>query len=244
VAAVAGVDDDAADLEAESADERAFAVSHGSGFAGGSGVGDRGRGDFGVGLANFMRVGDRGRGCWRRRDDRGRGRLGGGVLLRGVLVDDGGDGLGCRLARGVDAAGQVADGKHISGTRLLEGECVGDGGRGLGPVLRRPHGGTGDGSLAAVDVDDEAVGIGKEKRGVFGDVVDVEHDASHVVGVLRRADLLEETVVGDGEALADEFLGEPGAVKVEIDAVGIGDACGFVGNVVAEIDGDARVGRR
>ena len=54
----------------------------------------------------------------------------------------------------------------------------------------------------------------------------------------------QEAIVGDGEALADQFLRETGVVEVEVNAIRVRDACGFEGDIVTEIDGDAGVSGR
>ena len=93
----------------------------------------------------------------------------------------------------------------------------------------------------AVNIDDEAIRIGKEEGGILRHVADVQNDAGGSGRGLRGANALEESVVRYGEAFADQFWRQTGIVQVEKDAIGMGDAGRLVGNFVAQVDCDPGV---
>ncbi len=95
-----------------------------------------------------------------------------------------------------------------------------------------------------MDVDDETWRILQKERGVVAEAADVEDDAGGVGGGLRGADAGEEAVVGDFDGAAGELGREAGAVEVEEDAVGVGDARGLVEDLLLEVDGDAGIALR
>ena len=68
-------------------------------------------------------------------------------------------------------------------------------------------------------VNDQAIGIGQQKRGVIADVIDVEHHPGHVSLVLGDPDLSQETIRYI-KALAHQCRRQFGLVKVKENPVG------------------------
>lgn len=93
----------------------------------------------------------------------------------------------------------------------------------------------------AVDIDDEAVGIGKKESGILLEVADVEDDAGELGRDLRGTDAGEEAAIVDRESFAGEFRREARVVEIEVNAVGIFYAGGFKLDLIAEVNSDASV---
>ena len=95
----------------------------------------------------------------------------------------------------------------------------------------------------SMDVDDEPIRVRQQKRRILRDIVHIQHHARHVVGILRRADALQKSIIGNREGLARQFLRQPRAMQVEVNAVGAGHARRLILHLVAKVDGDTRVRR-
>ena len=77
--------------------------------------------------------------------------------------------------------------------------------------------------LAAVDIDDQAIGIGQQKGRVVGDIIDLKHHPHHALLKLRDAHPAQKSV-GDLEGFADQGGSQLGVMQVKENPVGIGDA--------------------
>ncbi len=247
VAAVAGVDHDAADFQSQSARQRALAVAGGFGLRRGFQRSAHFQRFFGKRqkcfLCNFGAVG-----CLIRRRFGGRRRgvrpdyLSGLGRLRGLLRR-----MRRRLLAGLWRFGRGDLGNH--GWRVCRG------GRHWGSRVRhsrgcKSRGGTGHAAgglrrvyAMRVNVDHEAVGIGQQKGGIILVSAHIQHQPHDVRLVLRHAHRFQEPVVHI-ESFTRKFRAHPRFVEIEINAIGRRDAGRFVfDRVVKGNDYPCRVGR-
>ena len=90
-------------------------------------------------------------------------------------------------------------------------------------------------------VDDEPWRALQEKGGVVAEAVHVENDARGVGRGLRGTDAGQEAVVGDFHGAPGKLRREPRSVKVEENAIGIGDARGLIADLLLEVNRHAGV---
>ncbi len=133
-------------------------------------------------------------------------------LLRAGAASSGSGGDCCGLRRVGD--GRAGDRRSEHGGRY---RC--SGGRLAREWSARQVGGLGRTGLKAMNVDDQAPGIGKQKGRVVGDRTYVEHNPGDVVGELRCTDAFEEAVVDDFDGLAVQPWVQARAVEIKVDAV-------------------------
>ncbi len=95
--------------------------------------------------------------------------------------------------------------------------------------------------LPAMDIDNEPVRIGQQKRRVLRHVIHIQHDARAVAGVLRGADAFQKAIIHYFKALADQFRRQPGAMQIEEDAIRARHTRCLVLHGIAQVNGDARV---
>jgi len=85
------------------------------------------------------------------------------------------------------------------------------------------------------DFHDQAVRIGSEADGEVGVGLGFEHDAGHARHGLRHANAADEGVA-DIDRFIGEIGGELGVVKIEVNAIGPGQAMRFILHLVFEVE--------
>ncbi len=96
-------------------------------------------------------------------------------------------------------------------------------------------------SLPAVNVNDEPVRVGQQKRRVLRHWLHIQHDACGVRARLRRTDRLQKAVVGHRKALARQTQRESRAMQIEEDAVGVLHARRLKLHIATQVNRDPRI---